>query len=150
MKLFSISALAVLALAACGGNANAQSKALNKNPNLVTLQEQINDAKVTGSCGDGSYLAGIDADGSLVCRAFTPQGLTLTVVTKAFSITGSAFGSATVSCPAGERVTGGGVDAGVINITKTMPASDGTGWIIQTAKGGSSPYSAMAYAVCLQ
>ena len=140
---------AVLSLAACG-TANAQGKALNNNPNLVTLQDQINAAKISGSCGDGSYLAGINADGSLVCKSFTQQGFTLTVVTQAFTITGTAPGSATVSCPVGERVTGGGADAGALSITKSMPATDGTGWIIQTAKGGSTPYSATAYAVCLK
>ena len=149
MRLVLSLAAVALTLAACG-TANAQGRALNNNPNLQTLAQQIEAAKVTGSCGDQSFVTGINADGTLVCKAFTQQGFTLTVVSQAFTITGTAPGSATVACPVGERVTGGGADAGLLAITKSMPASDGTSWIIQTAKGSSTPYSATAYAVCLK
>ena len=149
MRLVLPLVVVALTLAACG-DVVAQGKALNNNPNLVTLSQQIEAAKVSGSCGDGSYLAGINADGSLVCKAFTQAGFTLTVVSQAFTITGTAPGSATVACPVGERVTGGGADAGSLSITKSMPATDGTSWIIQTAKSVQMPYSATAYAVCLK
>ena len=66
MKLVATIAASLL-LAACG-EAVAQGKALNNNPNLVTLQDQINAAKVSGSCGEGSYLEGINADTRTNCR----------------------------------------------------------------------------------
>lgn len=143
--LFAISAFYVLA--ACG-DAVAQGKALNNNPNLITLQDQINAAKVTGSCGDGSYLAGIAADGSLICKTFTVAGFTLTTVSQAFVAAGNTTFDATISCPTGEKVTGGGA-LSTVALLGSYPLSDGSGWKI-SGKALNAGASGTVYAVCLK
>lgn len=146
MKLiFAIAAVA--ALSACG-TANAQGKALNNNPNLVTLQDQINAAKISGSCGDGSYLSGVALDGSLICKAFTQQGFTVTVVSQSFTAASNATFEATAACPTGERATGGGA-LSTIALLGSYPLADGTGWKI-SGKALNPGASGTAYAVCLK
>jgi hypothetical protein len=144
-------AAVALTLIACG-EAKAQGKALNSNPNLATLAQQIEAAKISGSCGDSSYLAGINADGSLVCKAFTQQGFTLTVVTQAFTFPGTTPSpyTATVNCPAGERATGGGYDSASTAPKASFPLSDGTGWRAQGAVNTNAGASITLYVVCLK
>jgi len=140
--------VALFALVACG-DAIAQGKALNNNPNLATLAQQIEAAKITGSCGDGSYLAGIAADGSLICKTFTNAGVTLTVVSQSFNAAPNTIFSAVAVCPVGEKATGGGVQTESAPMRPAYPLIDGSGFKLEGKSGGAGA-SGTLYAICLK
>lgn len=65
------------------------------------------------------------------------------------------FNSVSLSCPAGKKaVGGGGATAGGIvpgdgpYIIVNQPSVDGTGWLVQTARGTSGGSGLLGYAIC--
>jgi hypothetical protein len=59
---------------------------------------------------------------------------------------GPIFQTATVSCPPGKRVIGGGVRGVGSSFQGGFPSADGTAWIAGSTKAGSS--GLVGYAIC--
>jgi hypothetical protein len=70
-------------------------------------------------------------------------------------VTNQLFNSVSLSCPTGKKaVGGGGATAGGIvpgdgpYIVVNQPSVDGTGWLVQTARGTSGGSVLLGYAIC--
>jgi hypothetical protein len=77
------------------------------------------------------------------------------VVSGRTDVTSQLFNSVAVSCPAGKKaVGGGGATAGGIvpgdgpYIVVSQPFVDGTGWLVQTARGTEGGSVLLGYAIC--
>ncbi|MFE1558882.1 hypothetical protein ACFW6V_28360 [Streptomyces sp. NPDC058734] len=65
---------------------------------------------------------------------------------------GGAFGD-TVACPAGKKVTGGGLtspafSASAVDLYQSGPTPDGTSWVIRGANTSGAPLTVNTYAIC--
>ena len=148
-------AIATLALAVSAAvSAAPGGQALNNNPNLATLADQIEEAKITGSCGEGSYVVAIDEEGVLVCETATGGNISgiLTAVSASVLVTPGSARPLQINCPAGSKATGGGGSFGNYGVAHSYPLSDLTGWMLKSDKipGDGTAATLTGYVICLQ
>jgi hypothetical protein len=77
------------------------------------------------------------------------------VVTGRSDVTNQLFNTVGVTCPAGKKALGGGgaTAGGIVPgdgpyIIVSQPSLDGTGWLVQTARGMSGGSVLLGYALC--
>jgi hypothetical protein len=77
------------------------------------------------------------------------------IVTGRNDVTNQRFNSVAISCPAGKKaIGGGGATAGGIipgdgpYVIVDQPAVDGSGWLVQTARGQDGGSVLIGYAIC--
>ncbi len=117
-----------------------------------TAQLKAN-AVVSSKVKNHSLLAVDFKPGQLPAGAPGVSGYEL--VTGRSDVTNQVFNSVAITCPAGKKaVGGGGGTAGGITagdgpyIVVDQPFVDGSGWLVQTARGTSGGSVLLGYAIC--
>jgi hypothetical protein len=153
--------VACLALAvALSGTSYAD--VLNVPTNSVGTQQLKANAVVSSKVKNRSLLAVDVKLGQLPAGARGPKGDTgapgvsgYELVTGRSDVTNQIFNSVALTCPAGKSVLGGGsgTAGGIIPgdgpyVINNQPSTDGSGWLVQTARGTSGGSVLLGYAIC--
>jgi len=159
----------VALLVALGGTGYAT--VLNVPKSSVGTPQLKRNAVTAAKIAPNAVRAGHVLDGSLLVADFKagqiPQGPKgdkgdtgapglsgYEIVTSTNSVTNSFFNTVTVTCPAGKRVFGGGGGTNIITagegpyFSQSNPLTNGTGWIVSTARNPKGSWMLTGVAVC--
>jgi hypothetical protein len=153
--------VACLALAVALSGTSA-ADVLNVPTNSVGTQQLKANAVISSKVRNRSLLAVDFKPGQLPAGAHGPKGDNgapgvsgYELVTGRSDVTNQIFNSVAITCPAGKRALGGGGGtAGGVSpgdgpyVINNQPSTDGSGWLIQTARATSGGSVLLGFAIC--